>query len=77
MTKTKATTGVKDLDVRKKIAETEPEFKSGIQYVKRSAQAPAKTGATGSRTIDLLTNRKSGLLNKTIEINEYATINDE
>jgi hypothetical protein len=77
MTKTKATTGVSDLDVRKRIAKTDPEFKSGIKDVRNSAQAPAKTGAESSRAIDLLKNQKSRLLNKTIEINEYATINGE
>jgi hypothetical protein len=77
MTKTKATTGVSDLEVRKRIAKTEPEFKSGIKDAKKSALAPVKAGATSSSTIDLLTNRKSRLLNKTAEINEYATINGE
>jgi hypothetical protein len=77
MTKTRATTGVKDLDVRKKAAETDPEFKSGIKYVKRSAQPPAKPGAASCRSIDLRTKRKFRLLIKTIEINEYATINGE
>ena len=75
--RTKATTGVSDLDVRKKVAETEPEFKSGIKNVKKSANAPMKTGAIRFRVNDPLRKRKPRLLNKTIEIKEYATINDE
>ena len=75
--RTKATTGVSDLDVRKKVAETEPEFKSGIKNVKKSANAPMKTGAISFRVIAPFTKLKSWLLNKTVEIKEYAIINDE
>ena len=75
--RTKATTGVSDLDVRKKVAETEPEFKSGIEFVKKSANTPIKIGDISFRVIDPLTTLKSRLLNKTTEIKEYATINDE
>ena len=76
-TRTEATTGASDFDVRKRVAETEPEFKSGIKYVKRSAQAPMKTGAASCRSIDLLAKHKSRLLNKTIETREYAIIDGE
>ena len=75
--RTKARTGVSDFDARKKVAETEPEFKSGIKNVKKSANAAMKTGAISFRVIDPLTTLKSRLLNKTTEIKEYATINDE
>ena len=73
--RTKATTGVSDLDVRKKVAETE--FKSGIEFVKKSANTPMKTGAISFRVIAPFTKLKSWLLNKTVEIKEYAIINDE
>ena len=77
MTKMEATTGVSDLDARKKVAKTEPEFKSGIEFVKKRANTPIKIGDKSFRVIDPITKRKFRLLNKTIEIKEYATINDE
>ena len=69
--------GVSDFDARKRVAKTEPEFKSGIKNVKKSANAPMKTGAISFCVIAPFTKLKSRLLNKTIEIKEYATINDE
>ena len=70
-------TGVRDRDVRKSTAETEPEFKSGITTPKSSAQPPITDANLKLGEIEILEPFESEPKNSCVTISANAIISGE